>query len=252
MRLLPLPTQTIATPAGTVEYASAGAGAPAIVLVNGAGGPLLGWGAVFHALAADATVFAYNRPGVGRSAPPTAPQDGRAVVAALRVVLAAAAVPPPYLLVGHSLGGLHVNLFARLHPGETAGVVFLEASHPRDVDLDAHLPGAVRRLNRWSRGLDRLTAAGRLKEVHFVGETAAQIDQAPAFPDVPIAVVSGGRKPALMPAAMHEARTTHQLALAALGPRAERRVAAASGHFPQLTEPEVVIAAVRACLARAR
>jgi len=170
--LTPIATQLAATPTGPLEYAVAGAGTPAVVLINGAGGPLAGWGALFNELAPDTRVFAYNRPGIGRSAAPDRAQDGAAVVAALRDLLAAVGVAPPYLLVGHSLGGLHAQLFARLHPAEVAGVVFLEASHPADLALDDLQPGPVRALNRLLRGLDGLSARGRLAEVRHVRATA--------------------------------------------------------------------------------
>ncbi len=66
------------------------------------------------------TVIAVDRLGVGKSDRPTEPQTGEVIVATLRSLLAQAGVPPPYVLVGHSLGGLHVELFARRHPDEVA------------------------------------------------------------------------------------------------------------------------------------
>jgi len=69
---------------------------------------------------------------------------------------------------------------------------------------------------------------------------------------VPLVVVSGGARPFMMPAQAFAVRSANQRALVGLAPGGEQVVAAASGHFPQLTEPAVVLAAIRGCLARAR
>ncbi|MFN3428870.1 MAG: alpha/beta fold hydrolase [Candidatus Sericytochromatia bacterium] len=248
----PIITNQVPTRAGRLEYARAGEGAPAVVLINGAGGPIEGWSRVYHPIARETTVFAYNRFGMSQSDAPSVPQDGRAVVEALRELLAAVGVEPPYVLVGHSIGGLYANLFARCHPDETAGVVLLDASHPSDLDLDAHQSGFVRAVNGWLGRLKRPSPSADLDEIHHVRATAAQIAEAPAFPDVPLIVVSGGKKPWMMPEPLYQLRATHQHDLARLSPLGERRVASRSGHFPQLSEPDLVLEAIRACLDRAR
>ncbi|WP_437927299.1 alpha/beta fold hydrolase [Sorangium sp. So ce291] len=127
------PKQQAQIASEVIEYVVARGGPATVVLVNGSGGPIEGWYKIFAPLAGFATVFAYNRPGVGGSSRPVVPQTGSHLVASLRAVLSAASLPPPYVLVGHSLGGLIVNLFARLHPSETTAVVLIEASSPSDV-----------------------------------------------------------------------------------------------------------------------
>jgi len=69
---------------------------------------------------ADATTFAYNRPGYGygNGDPVTTPRDGVHIVDELCALLRSQSPNPPYILVGQSLGGLHMRWFARCHPDE--------------------------------------------------------------------------------------------------------------------------------------
>lgn len=132
-----LPTTRVAHVAdGPVEYLTAGDGRPAIVLLGGVGLPHQVWALIFPQLASISTVFVHNRHGVGASAAPRRAQTGTAIVETLRAALAAARVPPPYVLVGHALGGLYAILYARLFPHELAGLVLLEATHPDDHALE--------------------------------------------------------------------------------------------------------------------
>jgi pimeloyl-ACP methyl ester carboxylesterase len=229
-----------------LECVRGGSGAATVVLVNGAGGPLEGWLRVFGPVAGFAKVFAYNRPGIGASSKPRLAQTASHMVESLRTALQAAALPPPYLLVGHSFGGLIVNLFARRHPGEVAGVVFLDATAPHDVLLlpqhDNAVQRALRRTARW------LAPPHRHAESEHAEASAAEILQAPPFPHLPLAVITGGA-PALAWAtapALLAARAEHQRQLVALSPFGRQIIAARSGHFPQLSEPALVVEAIRA------
>jgi pimeloyl-ACP methyl ester carboxylesterase len=252
---MPVPTSAgsardsrhVTTPDGTFHCLLAGTGRPVIVLVNGAGGPIAGWSRVLPRLAEFGMVVAYDRLGVGRSSAPRRPQTGEAIVEGLRDLLGTIGCDPPFVLVGHSLGGLYVNLFARRQPDEVAAVVLLEAAHPDDRSLADLQP-------RWLRGVNRLLSrAGPRRrdeafaEVRWVDETVRQLDAAGPFAPVPLAVVTGGRRPPrwLLPAAAAELRAANQRALAGLSLRSRHVVAARSGHFPQLSEPDVVIDAVR-------
>jgi len=99
------PKQTLTIGGAALEYAKSGDGSPAIVLVNGSGGPIEGWFRLHAQLAALSTVFAYNRRGVGASGKPHEAQTGDVIVRDLRELLTRAGLTPPYLLVSHSLGG---------------------------------------------------------------------------------------------------------------------------------------------------
>ncbi|OJT25615.1 hypothetical protein BO221_07015 [Archangium sp. Cb G35] len=242
----PLPPKQKASIQGQeLEYLIAGQGSPTLVLINGAGGPIEGWLRVWEPLSALGTVFAYNRPGLGGSGKPVVPQTGDVIVESLRALLRHAQLAPPYVLVGHSLGGLAVNLFARTYSAEVSGVVLLDATAPEDVGVMANHRSGFQRFAQ--RTLDALLGKDELGETEHVSRTVGLIQRAGPFPDVPLAVVTGGR-PAMAWATPEEAlaaRAEHQRRLAALSPRGRQMLASRSGHFPQLTEPEVVVEAVR-------
>src|SRR5688572_10391545 len=112
-----------------------GDGRPAILLFSGAGMTLQSWQALYPDVERLGTVFGWNRFGMQGSDPPRDRQTGAVVLGSLRELLGYAGVEPPYVLVAHSLGGLFANLFARLHPAETAGVLLVEATHPDDQEV---------------------------------------------------------------------------------------------------------------------
>ncbi|TYP74072.1 alpha/beta fold hydrolase [Paenibacillus methanolicus] len=248
----PISKSKIQTSVGTMEYALSGEGSPAVILINGGSGPIEGWMRTFHEMAGHTRTLAYNRLGVGGSAKPDRPQDGRTIVATLRELLQKLGISPPYVLVGHSLGGLYANLFARLHPDEIAGVVLLEASHPEDLIINQTQGAVVKGLNRMLGMFDRFFPDRQWSETHFVEETAKQIAAAGPFPDVPLIVLSGGKRPPMMPEDAFAIRQRNQLDYARMNGRGEQRIAFGSGHFPQMTEPETVRQAVADCVAAAR
>jgi len=244
-RALPA-TRTMQLSDGPLEYIIAGEGSPAIVLVNEGMLPLNWWARVLAQLAQISTVYAYNRRGVGASAAPRKPQTATVVVDELRAALAAADLQPPHVLVGHGLGALHVNLYARRFPQELAGVVLLEPTHPDDDILERLLRFLPRPIMR------ALISAGRSEsqrnaEDRFMTQTAREINQAGPFPDLPLTVISGARAPSAWAMsreriARHAARQQQLVALSAIG---KHTIAARSGHSPQVSNPEIVVRAIR-------
>ena len=232
------------------RFSKSGQGKPSIVLIGGAGASLDGWYKLFPEIEQLGTVFAYDRPGVGGSAKPREAQYGETVVAQLRQLLLAAGVEPPFVLVGHSFGALHANLFAREFAEEVAGVLFIEATAPEDVT------GLKRFQSPLQRGfvklLDRLSPRDPFDEIRNELETVKDIADAPGFPMVPVTVLSGTRPlpRLLVPQALVRERERTQLGLAALSPLGERIKAERSAHFPQLSEPELVLDALRRLIAR--
>lgn len=84
------------------------------------------WSELQGALAQEALVVLYERAGYGASEPGPMPRDSGRVANELGALLDAASIPGPYILVGHSLGGLNVQVFANRHPDEVAGLVLLD------------------------------------------------------------------------------------------------------------------------------
>jgi pimeloyl-ACP methyl ester carboxylesterase len=232
------------------EYAVLGDGAPTFVLIAGSGGPIESWCGVAPALSALGTVLAYNRPGVGASDGPSAAQTVDVMTEALRALLRHAGLAPPFILVGHSLGGLIANYYARAHPAEIAGVVLVEATAPEDVATMAAHESKAQRLLKWL--LDGLVRSDPLGEAQHAARSAELVEGAGTFPGIPLVVIMGG-KPAMSwmtPDAARAARARSQRRLVELSARGRQMVATASGHFPQFTQPDVVVEAVRQVVSR--
>ncbi|MEY4546432.1 MAG: hypothetical protein RL685_2627 [Pseudomonadota bacterium] len=138
------------TPAETtteraVEVVEYGAGDATVVFESGLGDDWQPWQLVAPEVAEQTRVFAYSRPGYGQSEPTTQPRDAAHIVEELRALLAARGVAPPYVLVGHSLGGGYMELFAKAHPEDVSGVVLVDPRH-RDFTTacaEAGLEGCV-------------------------------------------------------------------------------------------------------------
>ena len=106
-------------------------GAPTVVFEAGAFGFAADWSVVQARLAERGRrSCAYDRAGLGFSDPGPQPRDGLAVAGDLEALLAAAGEPGPYVLVGHSMAGLYVRLFAARNPDKVAGVVLVDAATP--------------------------------------------------------------------------------------------------------------------------
>lgn len=231
-------------PGGRLGYVLSGKGRPTLLLFGGAGVGVEGWRQLYPGIERLGAVFGWNRFGMPGSDPPRQRQTGTAVLAALRELLAHAGLVPPYVLVAHSLGGLYANLFARRYPGEVAGVLFLEATHPDDREvLKKHETQLVRALGQVLALPQRLIRRNVHAELECVEDTVREIASAGAFPGVPLRVVTGGRTPRgwLMSPAAVAARRAHQQELARLSPMGEQVIAHQSGHFPQLSEPRLVL-----------
>lgn len=106
-----------------------GAGAVPVVLEAGSGGGVLDWYKVQPELAKWTQVISYDRAGMGWSEAGSAPRNSAQAVQELHTLLVKAAIPAPYVLVGHSLGGLNVQLYAMQYPDEVAGLVLVDSSH---------------------------------------------------------------------------------------------------------------------------
>lgn len=91
-----------------------GEGLPAVILETGMGEPLETWRDLPDRLAETTMVITYDRAGLGESELGPEPRDAMAVAKDLRALLTGLAVPPPFILVGHSLGGLYIRAFAHL------------------------------------------------------------------------------------------------------------------------------------------
>jgi pimeloyl-ACP methyl ester carboxylesterase len=126
----PMPGQLIEVGGHRLHLSCTGAGTPTVVLEPGAGGmsSILGW--IAPAVARDTRVCVYDRAGRGWSEPASTAQDGAQIVTDLHRLLQRGHVPGPYVLAGHSFGGLYVLTFAARYPDEVAGMVLVDSTAP--------------------------------------------------------------------------------------------------------------------------
>jgi pimeloyl-ACP methyl ester carboxylesterase len=126
----PMPGQLIDVGGHRLHLSCTGSGSPTVVLEPGAGemSSNLGW--ITPAVARHTRVCAYDRAGRGWSEPADTPQDATQIATDLHTLLQRAHVPGPYVLAGHSFGGLYVLTFAARYPDEVAGMVLIDSTAP--------------------------------------------------------------------------------------------------------------------------
>ena len=129
-----------------------GSGRPAVVLESGGDTNGFQWRAVQPELGRSTRVCSYDRAGIGSSLAPPGVPDARQQIADLRRLLAVQGIDPPFVVVGHSYGGVLARDFAYLHPAETAGLVLVDT-----VGRD----GRRRQLSIWPKSQRPNSAAGR-------------------------------------------------------------------------------------------
>jgi pimeloyl-ACP methyl ester carboxylesterase len=131
---------------------------PLVVLEHGAFGCAADWASVQEKLAAKGfRSLAYERAGLGYSDPGPRPRDGRALVTDLSALLAASGEAGPYIVVGHSMGGLPARLFALGHSDKVEGLVLVDAVTP---EVTAR-PTGLRAVLAYGRTMALVGALGR-------------------------------------------------------------------------------------------
>lgn len=217
-----------------------------VVFESGLRGTLDKWDKVLDAVSPDATVFAYNRPGYANSEASDTPRDGETIVRQLRQVLRHKGLAPPYVLVGHSLGGLYMQLFARLYPDEVAGIVLVDGLLPRMVKKPEEFPFTTRLAQRVLLS----NAAGR--EVDGIYDTGEKILALPGIDDKPmIRLINVPKSATAVPVdfgAFHRDADTVAF-VRGLYPKA-KKVIVDSDHQMQTAHPETVSKAIHELIAR--
>ena len=137
LRNNPPPGRLVELNGRQVHLLCSGEGAPTVILEAGAGS--LAWMSVFSEIAELTRVCTYDRPGYGWSEPASSPRTAETIVQELKMLLQAADIKPPYVLSGHSLGGLLMQLYAARFPNDFEGVVLVDSSHPDQVHRTSDL-----------------------------------------------------------------------------------------------------------------
>ena len=260
-----------------------GDGTPTVVLDSGLGKSSLDWVLVQSELAGTTRVCSYDRAGMGWSEPGPMPRSPQALGEELHTLLRNARVPGPYVLVGHSLAGKNVRLYAAAHPDEVKGMVLVDTRSERIDALTsaeenngffAALKGqgtmyAVAR----KLGLARLIGASLVDQKLVPDAVAGKMalletqpsaieeataeGMARAADDAALTATTLGTMPLVVIAAgASVSDTPHwleaQQALAALSSNGRLVVAEGSRHAVQMDQPEVVLDAIREVVAGVR
>lgn len=137
-----------------------GDGSPAVIIVPALGSNVLEWVRVLRAALAETTVCAYDRAGLGWSDPLRGPVTLDAMAGDLRALLTAAGITPPYIVAGHSLGGIIARRFQARYPADVAALLLLDSSHEDQARRLGH--GAWHGIKRAARRQARILGARRL------------------------------------------------------------------------------------------
>jgi pimeloyl-ACP methyl ester carboxylesterase len=217
-----------------LDYACQGAGRPTVVLEAGYGtGGTSAFFDLVPLLAASMRVCTYDRAGTGTSDPRPAslePVTGRTYARELHRLLVAIDEPPPYVMVGHSFGGLLVRTFAASYPREVSGMVLIDASSEPEIPIYQRMHAGA-----W---IDRTSRVD-------IDAIVNQLRTAPSLGSMPLVVITAGilEDEWLKRVPREEARA--QARLATLSTDAQHILAVGSGHFIQDENPVLVIAAIR-------
>ena len=109
---------------GTVSYRDLGSGEPIVVIVSGMSVKKDNYYELQRRLSSEARIISYDRPGIGGSTPNSEPRTLPYIDKDMKAILEGLGATPPYILIGHSLGGHIVRYYVHQHPGEVAGVVY--------------------------------------------------------------------------------------------------------------------------------
>ena len=284
-RFNPMPGQLVDVGGYKMHIDCIGQGSPTVILDSGLGDSYISWHKVQPQIAQFVRVCSYDRAGLGYSDSGPHPRTSKDIAGELRTLLHNAGIAPPYILVGHSMGGYDVRLYASLYRGEVAGMVLVDSSHP---EQRKRLPPALNDLDAsWLReqelleftlpfGIPRLLGfcdtdvKARAAECNFhsAREAVAEMKTFPvsvaqtaatgSLGNMPLAVISHDPDkpqpdlPEDLVKPINSAWQQMQEELSHLSTAGTHVIARNSGHYIQIDRPEVVIEAVRTVVDQAR
>lgn len=129
-RIYPPPGELVDVGGHSLHINCVGKGSPTVILESGSGATSVDWANIQPEVANTTRVCAYDRAGSGWSETGPGPGDPQQIAGELHTLLGNAGIDGPYVLVGHSFGGLYVRMYADLYPNEVEGMVLVDSSHP--------------------------------------------------------------------------------------------------------------------------
>ncbi len=239
------PNQTSKIGDSEIAWVRTGSAPTTVVFQSGLGDGMSPWAAVIGRLPSTVATFAYDRPGYGASRPaPKAPSNPCDVARELHAVLAATGARPPYLLVGHSLGGQYHYAYARLFPDEVAGMLLLDPTHPDHwTSLQRETPVVAATIS-----VLRATVFSATMRAEFDGQSAC-FDSAPSLTRLVRARILVSTRPEIgeTPAFRSVVSRLTKDWLSKL-PSATTRPVVGAGHYIHKDRPELIAAEIQAIL----
>jgi len=284
-RFNPMPGRLVEVDGHKMHILCTGQGGPTVVLDSGLGDSFVSWRKVQPQIAEFTRVCSYDRAGLGYSEPRDEPRTSRVMASQLHALLQAANIEPPYVLVGHSMAGYDVRLYANAYPSEVVGMVLVDASHP---DQENRFPLELKAMEgSWSReqefitytlpfGIPRLfgfcdddpveraaecnsnSAREQVAEMKAFPESAAQTAKIGSLGSMPLVVLShdpdrlNSELPPDIAKSTNQAWEKMQDELAHLSTRGTQTISKNSSHYIQLDDPQLVISSVRNVVEQAR
>jgi len=237
-------SEKITTEYGEYSYHLSGKGDYTIILESGAGDDMTEWESSLSHFESYAQVFTYNRAGFKGSESHNKKRNAQVITVELRELLEEANIPPPYILVGHSLGGLYLRVFASTFPNEVAGVIQIDSTHHdmvKNCNLSNDNPTGI---PWWAFLILPNAVEGESKGLCKSLNLAKNTNQ---FPKVPLVVISSDKVPEGMDekGAEWKAMQKQQEYLATLSPNSKRITCTSCGHYVHQDKPELIDEALK-------
>jgi len=232
-----------------LRFERAGHGTPTVVMDAGLCQTLRSWDRIAPEVAKFTGVVTYNRAGLEGSDAGPRPRTSQQNVDELQKLLKTAGVPGPYVLVGHSFGGLNVRLYASEHAEQVVGMVLIDASYEEEYLRFAALKSGEER-----NSYIRHESGDNCEEVNLL-ESGQLVHKASLIPGIPVIVLSADpyhSKDKAVDAEWAQLQMEMQSWLARRVSKGKQTIVAGSGHFIQLDQPEVVIDSILTIVNAAR
>lgn len=232
----------------SLNLLTGGQGSPAVVFEGGFGAGIASWSTVQKEVAAFTRTVSYDRAGLGQSESGPKPRSAKQIATELHTALEKAGVKPPYVLVGHSFGGIYVRVFAEMYPKEVVGLVLLDPSQESynewlKKNHPARLKDAQAQIARSPEGVRAEDAA---TEASYAEARAAKVP-----PGVFVTLLSA-TEDETMPADARRVWIEKHKEWIATVPGAKHIVVEKTGHFIQAQQPKLVIDTIRQALSQIR
>jgi pimeloyl-ACP methyl ester carboxylesterase len=260
-----------------------GEGSPTVILEAGLNDFFVSWSKIQLEVAKVTRVCSYDRAGLGWSEMSPHPRTSEVMVEELHTLLRNTGIEGPFILVGHSFGGINMRLFARQYPDEVIGIVLVDSAHEQQVERLPFLKDAADEIVGQFRAFSVMSTFGLMalspaaipnrgfpeeayKQYQVVLATTDYFDgviaESTAFfsrtsllkpaglGDLPLIVLSHGVPDTI--SSMNSAEQSQfeqvwlemQIELAGLSSNSKQIIAEKSGHYIQLDQPELVVESV--------